>query len=220
MIVYRCLTSDEILSMINDKPYDIAVIKGGNTFKYEPGESYKHFFLFADHANYFMKCKLYPCIGQYVIPNDKINQTGFGYYGGVKTTRNDHLYHWYMQLPEVTVKADDMKKEYLYKISSGLTGDFATKKLNDKDNDEFNEPIEPYFEGCSGWRGYTDYSYADIYYEMVYQLAKKNDMEFGKVVNLLSGTDFHTEIEKYFEKNKKFFYKQTKDFVKEREKRR
>ena len=217
MIVYRCLTSNEILSMINDKPYDIAVIKGQNTFKYEPGVSYKHFFLFADHAYYFMKCKLYPCIGQYVIPNDKIDQTGFGYYGGVKTTRNDHLYHWYMPLPEVVVKTDDLKKEYLHQISSSLYCNFQEKRL-ECGNQKYNEPIEPGFEGFPGWRGYTDYSYADVYYEMVYQLAKKNDMEFGKVVNLLRGIDLHNEIEKYFEKNKKFFYKQTKKFVKEREK--
>lgn len=220
MIVYRCLTSEEIISMINDKPYDNAIVKGCNTFKYQQDVSYKHFFMFADHADYFKKCKLYPCVGQFVIPNNLIDQTGFGYYGEVKTSRNDHLYHWCMPLPEVIVKTDNLKKEYLYKIDSRLLNGFVEKRLDNDDNKKYNEPTEPHFNGIPGQIGYTDYSYADIYYEMVYQLAKKNDMEFGKVVRILKDFDLHTEIAEYFKNNKRFFYKQTKEYVKQRDKNR
>ena len=95
MIVYRCLTSSEIISMINGSDYNEALIKGCNTFNYDNDFFYKHFFIFANHADYFKKekGKPYPCIGQYIIPDNKIIEKGFGYYSNVKTMRNDKLYH-------------------------------------------------------------------------------------------------------------------------------
>lgn len=72
MIVYRCLTSSEIISMINGSDCNKALVKGCNTFNYDNDICYKHFFIFANHANYYKKemGKPYPCIGQYVIPDD------------------------------------------------------------------------------------------------------------------------------------------------------
>ena len=216
MIAYRCLTSDEIVSMINGSDYDKALIKGCNTFNYDNDSFYKHFFIFADHANYFKKKngKSYPCIGQYIIPDDKITEIGFGYYGDVKTMRNDRLYHWYMPLPEIIIKKDVFKNSYLYKIESDLYIDFETNMLNDDDNKKYNEPIIDFFRGDLHSRGYLDYSYADVYYEMIYQLAKKNDMDFEKVVNILKNVDLYEEIKNYYEDNINFFYKQTKQYVK------
>ena len=221
MIVYRCLTSKEITGMINNtNDNKAALVKGENTFHYEQGVSYKHFFVFADHADYFREAhqKACPVIGQYVIPNDIIKETGFGFYGGVETMRNNGLFGWYAPLPEVIISTDDFKNDYLYKIESDLYSDFVTKRLDDEDNKKFNEPIEEEFlydgRGKHGMCGYLDYSYGDVYYEMIYQLAKKNHMNMYKVAELLKNTDFHEEIQKYFEENAKLFERQTKKFLK------
>ena len=216
MIVYRCLTSSEIISMINGNDYNKALIKGCNTFNYDNDIFYKHFFIFANHADYFKKekGKSYPCIGQYIIPDDKIIEKGFGYYSSVKTMRNDKLYHWYMPLPEIIIKKDDFKNNYLYKIESDLYSDFVTNKLNDGDNKKYNEPIIDYFRSDPNSIGYLDYSYADVYYEMVYQLAKKNDMDLKKVAKILKNVDLYEEIRKFYEDNINFFYEQSKQYVK------
>lgn len=216
MIVYRCLTSSEIISMINGSDYNKALIKGCNTFNYDNNIFYKHFFIFANHADYFKKekGKSYPCIGQYIIPDDKIIEKGFWYYSSVKTMRNDKLYHWYMPLPEIIIKNDDFKNSYLYKIESDLYGDFVTNKLNNDDNKKYNESVIEYFRCDSNSSGYLDYSYADVYYEMVYQLAKKNDMNLEKVADILKKMDIYEEIRKYFENNIGFFHKQTKQYIK------
>ena len=216
MIAYRCLTSSEIVSMINGNDYNRALIKGCNTFNYNKDILYKHFFMFANHAESFKKknSKAYPCIGQYIIPDDKIVEMGFGYYSDVKTMRNDRLYNYYMPLPEIIIKMADFENSYLYKIESDLYSDFVINELNDGDNEKYNEPIIDYFRGDPKISGYLDYSYADIYYEMVYQLAKKNDMDLEKVAKILKNVDLYEEIRKFYEDNINFFYEQSRQYVK------
>lgn len=213
MIVYRCLESNEILGMINDKKYDHYTIYGQNTFQYEKGCSYKHFFVFAQHTKNYAKNYL---IGEYIIPNNIIYEYGFGFYSDVKTTRNDKLFHWYMPLPEIIIKEEDFKKEYLNSVNKDLNGLLEQKILYSNDNKKYNEPTEEFFRGNPNYIGYTDYSYSDIYYEMVYQLAKKNDMNLYKVAYLLKDVNLHEEIKKYFENNIEFFYKQTNEYIKSR----
>ena len=221
MIVYRCLSNNEIITMVNNKNnYQTALIKEENTFHYEPGISYKHFFIFADHANYFRKEheRFYPVIGQFIIPNNIIKETGFGFYGGVKTMRNDKLYGYYVPLPEIVISNTDFKNSYLYKIESELYSDFIRKSLDQNDNKILNEPLEDYFiydgKGEHGTTVYLDYSYADVYYELIFQLAKKNDMNMYKVAKLLKNVNLLDEIQKYFENNSKLFEKQTKRYIK------
>lgn len=211
MIVYRCLTSEEILGMINNKKIDYPIRYGENTFNYEKNCEYKHFFVFVQHTKKYSNSSV---IGEYIIPNDIIDQYGFGFYGGVKTSRNDKLFGYYTPLPEIVVKEENLKKDYLHRVSSCIDGWMEQKILYDGSNNTYNEPTEKYFRGIPDWIGYTDYSYSDIYYEMVYQLAKKNNMNLYKVVKLLENVDLHTEIKNYYEENKKFFYKQTKKYVK------
>ena len=211
MIVYRCLTSNEILSMINNIKYDNNTIYGENTFHYEEGCSYKHFFVFAQHTKNYSKHNI---IGQYIIPNDIIYEHGFGFYGNIKTMRNNKLYYYYMPLPEIIIKEEDFKKEYLYSVNTEIDGYFGQKKLYFDGNKKYNEPSEEYFRGDPNYIGYTDYSYSDIYYEMVYQLAKKYDMNLKKVTHLLKDVDLHEEIKKYFEDNIDLFHKQTKEYIK------
>lgn len=211
MIVYRCLQSAEILQMINNKKYDYNTIYGQNTFHYEAGCSYKHFFVFAQHTENYARSAI---IGEYIIPNDIIYEYGFGLYSGVKTARNDKLFHYYMPLPEIIIKKEDFKKEYLHSVNKELNGWLEQKKLYPNDNEKYNEPNEEFLISNPDWIGYTSYSYSDIYYEMVYQLAKKNDMNLNKVAYLLKDVDLHEEIKKYFENNIDFFHNQTKEYIK------
>lgn len=205
--------------MINDKKYDYDTIYGKNTFHYEKGCSYKHFFVFAQHTKEYDRSDI---IGEYVIPNDIIHEYGFGFYSGVKTSRNDKLFHYYTPLPEITIKEEDFKKEYLYSLNKELNGWLEQKRLYPypNGNKKYGEPTEEYFRGHPDWMGYTDYSYSDIYYEMVYQLAKENNMNLKKVAYLLQDVDLHEEIKKYFEDNIDFFHEQTKEYIKSKENRK
>lgn len=233
MIVFRCLTSEEILNSMQNKKTNTAYVKGNNTFSYEEKTSYKHFFYFAEHAYYYKNLhkRIYPVIGEYVIPNEIIEQTGFGFYGDVKTMRNQNLEGFYMPLPEILVKTKDMKKEYLYQLFSELYGDFVSKtldkfntyeignfvRLDQKyDNSYYNEPMEEDLS-INDSRGYLDYSYADIYYEMVYELLKQNDWKMDRTVKILKNYNLHEEIPKYFYEHIDLFREQTKRYVKEQE---
>jgi hypothetical protein len=206
--------------MINNKKYDNSLIKGENTLKYDDNKKYKHFFIFAQHADYYKKenQKKYPVIGEYIIPNEIVKQHGFGFYGGVKTMRNDKLSNFYIPLPEIIVAQDDFKNEYLYKVESEIYHDFITKKLDNNDNEEYKEPIDECYlyngSGEHGFTGYLDYSYADIYYEIIYQLAKRNNMNLNKVAEIIKKVDLRSTIEQFFIDNAVLFEKQTKKYIK------
>lgn len=214
MIVYRHLSSDEVLGMINNKKYDNKTIYGFNTFHYIDNLSYKHFFVFAQHTKHYCQGEM---IGEYIIPDNIIYEKGFGFYKYVDTKRNMKLYYNRMPLPEIIIKEEDFKKDYLHGIYSELNDNLKQKILYPDDNEKYNELKEEYFEIDTDSAFYidTNYSYSDVYYEMVYQLAKKNDMDLKKVARILKNIDLHNEIKKYFEDKIDFFQEQTKKYVKE-----
>ena len=51
--------------------------------------------------------------------------------------------------------------------------------------------------GKHGITGYLGYSYANIYYEMIFQLARKNEMNMNKVTKLLKKLNFHNVIQRF-----------------------
>ena len=212
MIVYRCLRSNEILSMINNQEFNNKHVRmGKNTFHYEKNVKYKHFFVYAAHARFYKEQISAPVIGEFIIPNEIIDQQGYGFYSEVETMRNDRLYHWYMPLPEIIIKEKDFKKEYLYKVNDWFHNN---KLLDNNDNEKYNEPTEIYSNGEIYSHSYTDYSYPDIYYEMVYQLFKSHNMDEDEVVKILLKMNLHTDVIKYYEENKSFFEEQTKQYIK------
>lgn len=226
MIVYRCLSSNEILGMINGEQYRTYTVAGGNTFRYNKDTEYKHFFHFAEHAEYYQKergKRIYPVIGQYVIPDEIIDQHGFGFYNNVKTMRNNGLSSYSMPLPEIIVNTMFIDNSYLYKIESELYSDFVTNRLNGKDNERYNEPICDYYlydgNGRHGTNGYLDYSYAEIYYEMVYKYAKESHMDLEKFLNKIDLLNLKEQIETFFESNPNSFKNQTKQYLKEQKKK-
>ena len=53
---------------------------------------------------------------------------------------------------------------------------------------------------------------------MVYQLANNYDMDFDKVISLLDNVNLYEEIRKYYESNINFFYRQTEEYLKLKQK--
>ncbi len=87
MIVYRCISEREIACMIGI-PNHINSPRGDNTFKYEKGVEYKHFFYYYDSAISFMDAQnldryydKYSIITAYDIKNELLNEHfGLGRY--------------------------------------------------------------------------------------------------------------------------------------------
>ncbi len=62
--------------------------------------------------------------------------------------------------------------------------------------------------GKHGITGYLGYSYANIYYEMIFQLARKNEMNMNKVTKLLKKLNFHVnDTIRMYKKGKIKMYK-------------
>lgn len=83
MIVYRCVSERELANMIGIETY-INAPHGSNTFQYEKGIIYKHFFYYYDSAISFMDAQnqdryydKYSIIMAYDISNEILN----GYFG-------------------------------------------------------------------------------------------------------------------------------------------
>jgi len=143
MILFRAVTSEELVNRLHhNNPNRRATIKGCNTFRYEEGVEYLHFFRYAEHAFYYKEEKRCVAVLECVIPDEIIEKHGFGFYGGVKTDKNNSLYGWYMPLPECIIKKENFKTEYIYDISDGWNGRFVNKKLNNNDNEIYKEPME------------------------------------------------------------------------------
>lgn len=209
MIVFRGLNNVELLNMINNTNVQGNHQKGKNTFKYDD-TPYKHFFLFSDHVKFYLNNNL--VIGEYVIPDNIIQQKGFGFYSMVKTMRNMKLYGYKIPLPEIIIKEEDFKKEYLYNLSNDNDESFVIKKLNNNDNEKFNEKEEYYFGDIDN--PYSRYSYAEVYYELLCKLAKKNKWDMNKVTSILQKIDLVKEIENYYISNKDILIQNKKEYLK------
>ena len=81
MILYRVVSGEELKKLIcyNKNYYNIPGRYGKNTFNYQIGTEYMHFFKYAEHADIF-KHIFGIVIMQVEIPDELIDQHGFGYY--------------------------------------------------------------------------------------------------------------------------------------------
>ena len=78
---------------------------------------------------------------------------------------------------------------------------YIQKRLNHNDNEKYGEPIErelSLFNIEDGY-DYRDFSYSEIYYEMLYTLLKKENFNIDKVTKILLNSDLNKEILSYFE---------------------
>lgn len=202
MILFKAVTNEELLNRINNSNHsETYTIRGKNTFNYDPNIEYLHFFRFAEHAFYYKKAKRCVAVLECIIPNEIIEQYGFGFYGDVKTDKNESLASWYIPLPEYIIKANNFKTEYIYDINDILYNNYIQKRLNHNDNEKYGEPIERellLFNIEDGY-DYRDFSYSEIYYEMLYTLLKKENFNIDKVTKILLNSDLNKEILSYFE---------------------
>lgn len=205
MILFRAVTNEELLNRIKKNNLSAsATIKGNNTFNYDPNIEYLHFFRFAEHAFHYKKAKKCVAVLECIIPNEIIEQFGFGFYCDVKTYKNDALAGWYIPLPEYIIKAENFKTEYIYDINDELYNNYIQKRLKHNDNEKYGEPIERELSlfNREGGYDYRDFSYSEIYYEMLYTLLKTENFDIDKVTKILLNINLNKEILLYFNNNK------------------
>ena len=220
MILFRAVTNEELLNMLHGDNVKInATIRGQNTFRYDEGIEYIHFFKYAEHAFYYKNEKKCVSVIECVIPNDIIEQRGFGLYGSVKTFKNDKLFGYYMPLPEYIIKRDNFDYKYIYDINDKLYNNFIRKELKGNDNEIYGEIVErqlSLFNDVGGY-DYRDFSYADLYYELVYKLLKENCYSMEQVTKILLKLDLDKEILLFFKENKDYLIRLVENKDKKKE---
>lgn len=203
MILFRAITSEELLNRLKYNDQSVkATIKGENTFKYEDGIEYLHFFKYPEHAFYYKKEKSCVAVLECIIPDEIIEQYGFGFYGGVETYKNNKLFGWYMPLPEYIIRKDKFTSEYIYDIQDR----YFSRYIYDKDtvsNETVHKPLD-FVDSDHYWH---QISQANIYYEIVYKLAKENEHNMYKVARILYNMNLDREVLTFFENNKDIFLK-------------
>lgn len=191
MLVYRTVSSKELLSLINDVEYtNKNTVYGQNTFKYEEDKTYIHFFKYEDHALYYMKKRYNPIIVKYDIPDDLLGNVEYGLYGNVDTYYDDSLYHYYMPLPEYVMNKDFFKKEYIVDFS--YNGVWHNHEKND-DKREFFWVEKNHLFNENESQAWTIES---IYYEYIKLVSKRCEHDMSKVAKYLKTIDLDDELDK------------------------
>lgn len=198
MLVYRTVSSGELLNLINGTSIErYNVIEGENTFRYEKDKTYMHFFKYEAHALYYMKKRANPIIIRLDIPDELLGDIEYGFYGDVDTYYDDHLYGYYMPLPEYVILADNFKKEYIVDFSRN--GIWQDPKRYDVKWDAFYVEKEHLFKDNERQL----WSIESIYYEYVKLLSKKYHYDMDKVARYLKSINLDEELETIKEKVKK-----------------
>lgn len=204
MVVYRDLSSDELVCILNDEEWSKNHTGSGlSNFNYEKGKDYKHFFMFADHASSYKPVMGAAVIGAYHLSEELIDQRGFGFYGHITTPINNKLYNERIPLPEILIEEKNFDKKNLICFKSEI------EKNNNNIYDANANVFEKMYEA-----GNYKYSPADIYYEIVYRLGLRHDMNFKNVAKVLENKDIMQEIEEFFKVNYDYFDEAAKKIVK------
>lgn len=226
MVLYRCLNNSEIVNMVhNHEKSGSLKITGENTFNYN-NEPYKHFFIYSDHAE-FLKDMYdgYLLIGQYNIPRELIDQYGFGFYYGVKTKRNNKLLHQNIPIPEVIMKEKDFDNSFLVDVADENNTIFQRKIMREyhKQADADYSFVEEFFNydgrGEHGPATDLNYSYGEVYYELIYHLINKYKVEsIYDISKYIQCENLKEIIKDFYKENKEYFHEQTKQYIKSRPK--
>lgn len=191
MIVYRTISSGELLNIINGENIIVNdTICGQNTFKYEKDKTYIHFFKFQEHALYYMKKRNNPIIIKLDIPDNLIGNIEYGFYGDVDTYYDDSLYSYYMPLPEYIIPKDRFKKEYIIDFSyNGVWQD--PRRYNDKQEFFWVEKEHLFNENES-----QAWTIESIYYEYIKLVSKEYNYDMYKVATYLKTINLDEELDK------------------------
>lgn len=191
MLVYRTVSSKELLSLINDIEYvNNNTVYGQNTFKYENDITYIHFFKFEDHALYYMKKRNNPIIVKYDIPDELLGNVEYGFYGDVDTYYDDTLYGYYMPLPEYAMNKEYFKKEYIVDFS--YNGVWHNHEKRDEKREFFWVEKEHLFND----KEMQAWTIESIYYEYIKLVSKRSNYDMNKVARYLKTIDLDDELDK------------------------
>ena len=122
MEVYRCCCDWEIKLYKKGILFNKGFGNGTNTFNYEKGVKYIHFFYFAESMYQYRKNKNDDYTKNYVqydIPADVLSKyMGYGYYEAI-------IPGYYVPVPEFAIPRDEFKLEYVKEVFHGETEKYA-----------------------------------------------------------------------------------------------
>lgn len=157
MIVYRCVSERELAYMIGIETY-INAPHGSNTFKYEKGIEYKHFFYYYDSAISFMDAQnkdryhdKYSIIMAYDISNEILNKHfGLGQYNleCVPENLKDSLLQYFKTIyyPEFAIPANFITTDMIVGIGSKTRITPLTREYYDQMTESILESEKSFLE--------------------------------------------------------------------------
>lgn len=192
MYLYRAMSSNEVIERINNRNYDIATVKGSNTFKYNEDKKYVHFFKYASHAIRYKKIFALAAVAQIKLPDEIIPSLEYGFYSEVETYYDDSLKKYYIPLPEIILEQklfnNDYIKEFYDKDSNFLHIDSYGNEVK-----EFTTQKYSLLEGKKVQR----WTQTDIYYEYIKRLLPKFKYDVDKLANYLKMIDLDSQLEEF-----------------------
>ena len=157
--VYRCCGDEELAAYKNKQKYLNKYGRGSNTFKYEEGKNYIHFFLFAECAAHFYKKRWSQYTKYFVeceIPSEVLDKYyGYGWYEAI-------IPGYYVPVPEFAIPFEEFSADYVSDTSSEIKEEWL--RPNEWNNYLMNLPkdyLPDYMTGAFK-EGYDEYSILEI----------------------------------------------------------
>lgn len=196
MYVYRAMSSRELVNRLNGIETNEAVIKGENTFKYQKGMDYIHFYKFAEHA--FINKKFGCVVAKVKLDDDIIPPLEYGLYSNVKTYYDDSLNFYGFPMPEIIIDRRLFSNECIVGFADTYTVAFERNK-------DGSYPWSFYVEKNIPFKG-TEIQWWDthsIYYEYIKTLFPLYHYDDYAVARYLKTIDLDKELAIMAEKIKK-----------------
>lgn len=165
MRVYRCISTREITNIYKHNNVRKAPMFGSNTYQYEIGKEYVHFFRYYESAEYYKKrsekeknhLDKYVLIMTANIPAQILkNNLGYGFYSSVNKRIKGHIF----PVPEYRIESSLFKSEYVVELNDSASFEYRNKK-----------------------KEYEDYI------ELINELGEEYHYDYSKVVEYLSEND-------------------------------
>ena len=171
MEVYRCCGDRELKlykeGIVFNKGFGI----GDNTFKYQRGVPYIHFFYFAESMYHYKKHRPSEYTKHYVqydIPEEVLNNhLGYGYYEAV-------IPGYYVPVPEFAIPHNEFKMEYIKEVFESELEKYA--RTNEWEAYKENIPHKYFanYETGAFEVGFNEDSITNVTLDKVLTLTKKN----------------------------------------------
>lgn len=193
MIVYRAISKEELLYLTTSLPIERQIIKGENTFRYNPNIDYIHFFKYAKHAFDYAKKNKYVIVAKIEIPDDIELESGFGLYSGIKTTYDDTLEHYYIPLPEYRLKRIYFDISFIIDYSNELYT-------------PWEQEVEPLINEVPNSTSVQYWTTSSLYYEYIKFLKQLYNYNIGSMIAHLEQCNIEEKLESMREQFKEINY--------------